>query len=208
MKNILCYGDSNTYGYVPGKGGRYPKDVRWTGRLQKLLGDDYDVIEEGCNSRTTIYFDPKEPWLCGETYLRPCLKSHKPLDVVIIMLGSNDLKHYFYTTPAKITDGAGRLIDITREYLATQQTFAPRIILVAPAPILPGIEKAFDDDEHHADAAPASLEFPAEFRRVALEKGCEYLNAAQYCKVSTIDCIHFTPDDHEALANALADMIK
>ena len=208
MKNILCYGDSNTYGFVPGEGGRYPKDVRWPGRLQAMLGPDYDVIEEGCNSRTTVYFDPKEPWLCGETYLRPCLKSHKPLDTVIIMLGSNDLKHYFYTTPQKIADGAGRLVDITREYLATQQDAAARIILVAPPLILPGIESAFDDDEHHADAAPASREFASEYLRVAKEKGCDYLDAAAICEISPLDCIHMTADAHAALAKALLNMLK
>lgn len=208
MKNILCYGDSNTYGYIPGQGGRFPKDVRWPGRLQALLGDEYDVIEEGCNSRTTVYFDPKEPWLCGETYLRPCLKSHKPLDAVIIMLGSNDLKHYFYTTPQRIADGAGRLADITREYLATQQDIVPRVILVAPPLILPGIENAFDDDEHHADAAPASHEFAAEYLRVAGEKGCEYLDAASICEISPLDCIHMTAEAHDTLAKALFNMLK
>ena len=208
MKNILCYGDSNTYGYVPGKGGRFPKDVRWTGILQKMLGEEYDVIEEGCNSRTTVYVDPKEPWLCGETYLRPCLKSHKPLDTVIIMLGSNDLKHYFYTNPRNIADGAGRLVDITKEYLATQQDYLPQIILVAPPHILPGIESAFDDDEHHAEAAPASHEFAAEYLRVAKEKGCEYLDAAAVCSISPLDCIHMTAEDHDALAKALYSMIK
>lgn len=208
MKNILCYGDSNTYGYIPLKGGRYPKNVRWTGKLQALLGDEYDVIEEGCNSRTTIYYDPKEPWLCGETYLRPCLKSHKPVDTVIIMLGSNDLKHYFFTNPHKIADGAGHLVDITREYLATQQDFQPRIILIAPPLILPGIEKVFESDDHHEDAAPASHEFAAEYLRVAKEKGCDYLDAAPICEISTLDCIHMTEAGHDALANALYSMIK
>ena len=88
MTTILCYGDSNTYGYNPVNGLRYPKDVRWTGVLQKMLGEEYEVIEEGCNGRTTVFEDTKEPWKAGLGYLRPCLNTHKPIDFVIMMLGS------------------------------------------------------------------------------------------------------------------------
>ena len=74
MTTILCYGDSNTYGYNPVNGLRYPKGVRWTGVLQKMLGEEYEVIEEGCNGRTTVFEDAKEPWKAGLGYLRPCHK--------------------------------------------------------------------------------------------------------------------------------------
>ena len=103
-KTILCYGDSNTWGYNPVNGLRYPEDVRWTGRLQKLLGPSYRVIEEGCNGRTTVYADPEEGWKCGLTYLCPCLNSHKPIDVVILMLGSNDLKRIFHASAQEIAE--------------------------------------------------------------------------------------------------------
>ena len=86
MTTILCYGDSNTYGYNPVNGLRYPKDVRWTGVLQKLLGEQYAVIEEGCNGRTTVFEDIAEPWKAGLGYLKPCLNTHKPIDFVIMML--------------------------------------------------------------------------------------------------------------------------
>ena len=86
MTTILCYGDSNTYGYNPVNGLRYPKDVRWTGVLQKLLGEQYAVIEEGCNGRTTVFEDIAEPWKAGLGYLKPCLNTHKPIDFVIRML--------------------------------------------------------------------------------------------------------------------------
>ena len=96
MKNVLCYGDSNTYGYIPETGLRYPKNVRWTGVLQNLLGKNFNVIEEGCNGRTTIFDDPIEGWKNGRDYLKPCLNSHKPIDIIIMMLGSNDLKDFFH----------------------------------------------------------------------------------------------------------------
>ena len=98
MKTVLCYGDSNTFGYIPETGMRYPRDIRYPGRLKKLLGDEYDVIEEGCNGRTTIHDDPVDGWKNGLDYLKPCLNSHKPVDFVILMLGSNDLKATFHLT--------------------------------------------------------------------------------------------------------------
>ena len=104
MTTILCYGDSNTYGYNPVNGLRYPKDVRWTGVLQKLLGEQYAVIEEGCNGRTTVFEDIAEPWKAGLGYLKPCLNTHKPIDFVIMMLGSNDLKRMFHATAKEIAD--------------------------------------------------------------------------------------------------------
>ena len=102
MTTILCYGDSNTYGYNPVNGLRYPKDVRWTGVLQKLLGEQYAVIEEGCNGRTTVFEDIAEPWKAGLGYLKPCLNTHKPIDFVIMMLGSNDLKRMFHASAKEI----------------------------------------------------------------------------------------------------------
>ena len=116
MTTILCYGDSNTYGYNPVNGLRYPKDVRWTGVLQKLLGEQYAVIEEGCNGRTTVFEDIAEPWKAGLGYLKPCLNTHKPIDFVIMMLGSNDLKRMFHASAKEIADGAEQLVSIIKEF--------------------------------------------------------------------------------------------
>ena len=88
---VLCYGDSNTHGYNLQGGGRFPKEIRWSGRLQEMLGSEYQVVEEGCNGRTTMYGNVDE-WTNGMLYLRPCLYSHRTVDFLIIMLGTNDLK--------------------------------------------------------------------------------------------------------------------
>ena len=111
MKHILCYGDSNTHGYIPG-GGRYDDDTRYTGILAKLLGSDYRIIEEGLNSRTSSFDDPFEPYKNGMDCLVPCLDSHKPLDLTILMLGSNDMKIYFSPSVEKI---AGSLPKYARQ---------------------------------------------------------------------------------------------
>ena len=112
MKTILCYGDSNTWGYDPANQTRYPRDVRWPGVLRNGLGDGYIVIEEGLNGRTTVWDDPIELDKNGATYLRPCIQTHKPLDFVIIMLGTNDLKTRFSLPAYDIASGAGVLVDI------------------------------------------------------------------------------------------------
>ena len=92
MKHILCYGDSNTFGTDPIHGGRHPDDVRWTGVLQKLLGSDYRVIEEGCGGRTTVFEDEISYGRNGLKMLIPIIASHNPLDLIVVMLGTNDLK--------------------------------------------------------------------------------------------------------------------
>ncbi len=92
MKTILCYGDSNTYGYDPVSGGRFDHNIRWPGVLRNDLGDGWWVIEEGCGGRTTVWEDPIERHKDGSAYLPACLHSHGPLDLIVIMLGTNDLK--------------------------------------------------------------------------------------------------------------------
>lgn len=92
MRHILCYGDSNTWGYTPGTGERHAPDVRWTGVLRRLLGEGWEVLEEGMNGRTTVFDNPMSQGRNGSAYLLTCLETHKPLDLVILMLGTNDLR--------------------------------------------------------------------------------------------------------------------
>ena len=113
MKTILCYGDSNTYGLKSDLVSRYPRNVRWTGILQEKLGSEYYVIEEGLGGRTTVWDDPVEDYKNGKKYLLPCLDSHKPLDLVIIMLGTNDLKSRFSVTPFDIGASMENLVKST-----------------------------------------------------------------------------------------------
>ena len=108
---ILCFGDSNTWGYAPVSADRYPADVRWTGVMAHLLGDRFHVTEEGQNGRTTVWDDPLEGGhKNGLVYLTACLESHHPIDLVILMLGTNDLKARFSLTALDISLGAERLV--------------------------------------------------------------------------------------------------
>ena len=123
MKTILCYGDSNTYGLKSDLVSRYPRNVRWTGILQEKLGSEYYVIEEGLGGRTTVWDDPVEDYKNGKKYLLPCLDSHKPLDLVIIMLGTNDLKSRFSVTPFDIGASMENLVKTIIKWIFSRRKF-------------------------------------------------------------------------------------
>lgn len=203
MITILCYGDSNTYGYNPVNGFRYPKNVRWTGVLAKLMGPEFNIIEEGCNGRTTIYDDPEEGWKNGLDYLKPCLNSHKPIDVVILMLGSNDLKTCFAASAADIAGGASVLIDTIIKFLEVKQGFVPKIILVSPSVIGEGIEFSPFNFAFDRTAIERSKEFSREYEKIASNKNCLFFDAAKYAIPSEEDSLHLTPESHFNLANGL-----
>ncbi|MBQ4416282.1 MAG: acylhydrolase, partial [Butyrivibrio sp.] len=114
-RRILCFGDSLTWGYDPVKQNRIDEDSRWTGVLQNLLGDGYRVIEEGQNGRTIATDDPAEGEKNGLRYVIPCIESHKPLDLMIVMLGTNDLKKKFSYT---VMDIAGEMQIFLEKVLA------------------------------------------------------------------------------------------
>ena len=208
MKTVLCYGDSNTYGYVPETGLRYPKDIRYPGRLQMFLGDEYTVVEEGCNGRTTLCKEPGNEWKNGLDYLRPCLNSHKPVDTVVLMLGTNDLKKIYGLTAEEIAAGAGKLCDVIKEFTGEKQERAAEIILVAPPEIGEGIAHSPFGVSFGEDAISRSKEFPDLYRKVAEEKGCRFLNAAEYIAPSEYDSLHLTAEGHAILAEKLAEIIK
>ncbi len=208
MKTVLCYGDSNTFGFVPETGMRYPRDVRYPGRLQTLLGEDYEVIEEGCNGRTTIHDDPIDGWKNGLDYLRPCLHSHRPVDIVILMIGSNDLKDTFHLTAEEIADGAGVLVDVIKDFTAEKQGYVPKIILVSPPELGVGIRMSPFYGAFYEDAIERSKEFPKYYAKVAEEKGCIFFNAAEYIYPSEADSLHLTPEGHKVLAEKLCEIVK
>ena len=134
MKNILCFGDSNTFGTNP-SGGRWPLEVRWTGVLQTLLGPEYRIIEEGCGGRTTIFEDELEQDKDGRAQLRVALRSHKPLDLVVLMLGTNDMQHRFSMLPVDIAAAAAQLGHLAERYDYGAGYPVPRVLLVSPIEI-------------------------------------------------------------------------
>jgi len=204
MGEILCFGDSNTWGYNPATGGRYPREVRWPGVLQRELGNAHHVIEEGLCGRTTVWDDPIEGDKNGSRHLEPCLESHKPLDLVIIMLGTNDLKHRFSATAFDIAQGAGRLVIMVRALPVGPNGGPPEVLLVAPPPVarLTAFASMFQGAEQK------SRQLSAEFGRVAAESDCQLFDASAVIVSSDLDGIHFDRQAHEALGVALARRVR
>ncbi len=207
MKRILCFGDSNTWGYVPASvAERYPANVRWTGILQSALDGTYQVIEEAQNGRTTVFDDPCET-VCknGAKHLPIILESQKPIDLVIVMLGTNDLKDYFNQTASMIAHAAGVLVERILASDAGPGKSAPKVLLISPAHVADSqcpFGRKFDG------ARAKSLEFAAAFRDIAQLRDVAFLDAAEFVTVPTTDCIHFDESGHAALGKAVAEKIQ
>jgi lysophospholipase L1-like esterase len=208
MKRILCFGDSNTWGAVPiAKWDvleRYAREQRWGGVLARELGEGYEVIEEGDPARTTIWDDPVEGQKNGRNHLIPCLDSHQPLDLVIIMLGTNDLKHRFSLTAFDIARSAGVLVDMVRKWTPLVGK-KPQVLLIAPPPILP-VPDFFAP--MFVGAQEKSKGFPEQFRWVAEDLGCPFLDASEVIQPSTVDGIHCTEEQHARLGKAVAQKVR
>ena len=208
MRRILCFGDSNTYGYDP-RGGRYDENTRWTKRLDALLGDGWTVVEEGFNGRTCVMDDPTEGgYKSGANYLPPCLMSHNPLDMVAIMLGGNDSKQRFGLNPMTIGEGIMQLIRLTRLYAADAAGNPSKILLIAPPPFREELRRTRYWDVFGPQALEVTRGLAAEYARVARLLRCEFLDAGAVAKLSEIDALHFTREDHLRLAEAVCAKVK
>lgn len=204
MINILCYGDSNTYGYIPGFGGeRYEKDVRWTGVLQNLLGSEYNVIEEGLGGRTTVWDDPIEEYKNGKNYLIPCLQSHKPLDLVIIMLGTNDSKVRFSVPACDIADGMENLVVKILNSSTGRNAKAPEILLVAPI----RIGKLTEWTDMLSGAKQKMEQLPEKYLKIATKYRVAFLDAGSVAVPSELDGVHLDAQGHTLLARKIFEII-
>lgn len=201
MKHILCFGDSNTHGYIPG-GGRYDEKTRWPKVLAGLLGEAYYVIEEGLNGRTSSFDDPYDPYKNGMNYIVPCLQTHEPLDLTVLMLGSNDMKCYLEPSTKKIADS---LYQLAQTILTVSD--AP-VLLVSP--ILLGENMA--ESDFAASFPPSSVaishELGGALKEVADKLHIPFLDAAQIAMPSPADSLHLGPEGHQKLAQAIAAKIR
>lgn len=204
MPVIVVFGDSNTWGYDPATGGRFPRAQRWASVLQRELGSDFEVIAEGLNGRTTVHDDPIEPYRSGADALPPCLMSHAPVDLLILALGCNDLKKRFSLSAFDIAEGAARLIFLARAYGQGPDGGAPKILLIAPPPIA----KLTDYAEMFEGAAEKSRLLGARFRAVAERERVAFLDGGSVIRCSDLDGIHYEADQHELLGRAAAKAVR
>ncbi|WP_439602265.1 SGNH/GDSL hydrolase family protein [Devosia sp.] len=207
--SVLAYGDSNTWGAVPqpwrGAGGRFGVTQRWPRIMQAALGAGVNVFEEGLNGRTTCVDDPIEGEIRnGERYLPVSLITHMPLDLVIIMLGTNDLKARLSMTAGDIADGAGKLADLVRRSTAGPEGLAPEVLLVSPAPLakLTWLTEMFEG------GSAKSQKFAAEYARVAKAYGVHFFDAGTVIASSDDDGIHLDAGAHKTLGLALAGEVR
>jgi lysophospholipase L1-like esterase len=208
-RTVLCFGDSNTHGSkpmnLPGVNERFSPTDRWPGVLAAALGSDWQVIEEGLPGRTTVHDDPIEGHhKNGLAYLRPCLESQLPVDVVVLMLGTNDLKTRFSVTPADIANSVDVLLETLVASRAGPGGSTPHVLLIAPAPIE---EVGFLGEIFTGGAARSRLLAPL-FERVAVKYGSAFLDASEIVKVSPTDGVHYEADQHHKLGKAVADIVR
>ena len=206
MKTILCYGDSNTYGLKSDLQTRYPREVRWTGILQKMLGEEYYVIEEGLGGRTTFWDDPVEDYKNGKKYLLPCLDSHKPLDLVIIMLGTNDLKTRFSVSAFDVSVAMENLVKTILKSDAGIDFQAPQVLLVTPVPIH-SVNNP-DLDQMLAGAEEKSKMLAPYYEEIAKRNQIHYLNPEGMIEVNDVDGIHYTEKGHRQMAEMMVEKIR
>jgi len=206
MFNILCFGDSNTFGTNP-SGGRWGRDQRWTGVLQQRLGNDFYVIEEGLGGRTASAEDFLELNKNGRGQLPIALHSHRPLDLVILMLGTNDMKHRFNLLPSDIAQGAADLGRTVETYDYGPNYPVPKVFLVSPIWIGEGIEHS-KFGGFSPNAVQVSRQLAPLYRAHAEERGWLYLDAASVAKASSLDKLHLESDGHHALALAIEAIIR
>ncbi len=206
MRTVVCYGDSNTHGADPVTLGRFPRDVRWPGVLAAELAGSADVIEEGLNGRTTIWDDPFLDGRNGRPYLLPCLRSHAPVDVLVLMLGTNDLKSVFRREAHEIAAGVGALVDLALTSGTGPGDGSPAVLLVAP----PRLEAATDraDLWGFGGARATSERLPALYRTVAELKGVAYLDAAALVGGDPADGVHLNAHDHGILGLAVGRAVR
>ena len=207
-QTIICFGDSNTHGAHPDPlvRTRIARDVRWPGVMRAALGEGYEVIEEALGGRCTVWDSPLAPGRNGLTYLAPCLASHEPVDLVIIMLGTNDTKRDYGVTAAEIAGGASVLVRVARGSLCGPDGTPPRVILVAPAPL--GEPTIHSELWGFGASQQESQRLAAFYRIVADDAGVGFFDAGSVAAVSPLDGVHLDEAAHASLGIAMADAVR
>jgi lysophospholipase L1-like esterase len=203
-QTIVCYGDSNTWGAIPRSDERYPRSVRWTGVLQNALGDDYEVVSEGLCGRTLVAENPKMKHRTGITHLQAILESADPVELVIVMLGTNDVKTGYDLSPEDITEHLSQTIQFIQKGPADIKV--PKILVICPPSVVVPSDGQLDGRMIEGPTKFKAL--PDLFRAVAETCGCGYINAGEHISSSLVDGYHWDADAHAKLAGVIAVYIK
>ena len=212
MKNILCFGDSNTWGHdvastTEQASPRMPFEARWPGVLQGILGGEWRVIEDALPARTNIVEDPYFPHRCGLPALEAALDAHAPLNLVVIHTGVNELKHFFGLSAGMIALGAEKMIAAAR--LSRYGYPPPKALLVAPAPLKENVADLQLGYSFGPLAYAKSLELGRAYKEAAERCGCGFIDCAELgFELNNVDGVHYSREDHAKLGRAVADKIR
>lgn len=200
MKKVLCFGDSNTFGFIPESGKRYDKNTRWSGILTQLATEKFEIIEAGCNNRTAFSDNPAGFEQTGYKVLPTLLT--KNLDCVILAIGVNDLQIFYNPTLEEIKTGMLQLVDIVR-------TFSPdtEIILAAPARLDENIFNGYFRAMFDKRSIEKSLHLSEIYESIAKEKNCHFVDWNKIVTVSPKDGLHLEPDAHKKIATTLLKIL-
>lgn len=216
MKNILCFGDSNTWGFVPGAFDpktlymkRYSIRERWPGLLRDILGEDFHIIEEGLNGRTTNVEYPDLSGRSGTSYILPCLYSHSPLDLVILNIGINDIKVIFDRSMMEISKGMAEIIDLIRSTsYGPDMQGQPQILLLSPSALTHEGYVDQNNESAFKGGMEKSLLFNDYYKKLALERDCHYVDLQSVVSYSKIDGLHYDKRGHAVVASIVASKIN
>jgi len=199
MNNVLCFGDSNTWGYNPYTKERFPSTIRWTGLLrQKFNNKNVDIIEAGLCGRTTIYEDETRPGRRGLEAIREVFENQEEINAVVIMLGTNDCKTYNHSTPVSIAKGIDRCLEVILKHVSPE-----KVLLLSPIHLGENVWKEGYDTEFDPNSVLISKALKAEYQKVARKRGVHFLSAADYAEPSVEDQEHLNETGHRNLADVI-----
>lgn len=207
MKRIVCFGDSNTWGYNAKDGTRFPESVRWTCLLEDLLGEEYRIIEEGLCGRTAVSDDPLFEGLNGFNYIYPCIMSHSPLELIIIMLGTNDTKERINLTSFNIAQGILRLSLKAYNTLRSNGVESPKVLVVSPPPIGEGYYSEVGNSMGRGcDIKSSNL--GKDLLELIKEYDIEFLDLNGLVEMNHVDYMHLDENGHKKVSKIIFDKIK
>ena len=204
--SVMCYGDSNTYGYDPHNGSRYPHDKRWTTFLGYMLGGRYEVIPAGLNGRTTAYDRPGAPWKNGLSSFAACIGMNKPLDYIVIMLGTNDCIEGMDLSAEEVAKGMESLVETAEEVCPGIQGYMPKIIVTAPPAMNEDCKDSPFAHDISAEAAKKSRDIAGLYREIAERHGCLFADA-NGVELSH-DCMHISDNGQGQMAELIYNVIE
>ncbi len=198
MKKILCFGDSNTYGFIPQNGKRYPENIRWSGILKSKLNPDYQVIEAGCNNRTGFFDNPAGKEFTGYKILPEYLKKYNP-DIVITAIGINDLQFQYNASIEDIKNGLDKLLNLIND---------KEIILLSPSVIKNNILNSFFAQMFDETSIQKSFNLAETYQTAAEKYNAKYINLNEIVTPSDIDGLHYEPQAHSKIADEIIKVLK